>query len=205
MNDPKRLRDFGDDLGTLVRAAEADVMDDEAIARLHTRLAAVGVASATIAIAKPSVFRLLAFKVLGVVGAGAIAAIAIAAWPTHRTTVTTAPTAIATSTPTPTSQPVEMVAAPTNVPSIPVMDLPRAKPQARVAVAEAHTTTEPPPAPAATSPREGLLLLRARRALPTDPALALSLVQQHETEFPASQLAPERDQIRREARTKEAR
>ena len=203
MNDPKRLRDFGDDLGTLVRAAEADVMDDEAIARLRTRLAAAGVASATIAIAKPSMFRLIALKVLGVVGAGAIAAIAIAAWPTHRATVTTAPPAIATITPAATPSAIETVTTP-DVPSISVTELPRAKPQARATVAEARAT-EPPPAPAATSPREGLLLLRARRALPTDPALALSLVQQHETEFPASQLAPERDQIRREARAKEPR
>jgi hypothetical protein len=110
--------------------------------------------------------------------------------------------------PAPVPSAIETVAPPRDVPSISITDLPRAKPQQVRAPVVASTTpaTEiAAPAPVATTPREGLLLLRARRALPTDPALALSLVQQHETEFPASQLAPERDQIRREARAKDAR
>jgi hypothetical protein len=49
-------------------------------------------------------------------------------------------------------------------------------------------------------PREGLLLLQARRALPADPARALQLTGQHSREFPSSQLAYERQQIEREAR-----
>jgi len=50
-------------------------------------------------------------------------------------------------------------------------------------------------------PREGTLLLEARRALPRDPTRALELVRQHAREFPTSQLAPERERIAAEARS----
>ena len=199
MNEPKRLRDgaLGDDLGMLVRAAEADVLDEKAVARMRARLAAVGVASASVMVAKPAAFHALALKLVGLVAsAGVIAAIAIAAWPAHH------PAAVATSLATtttiaspPVAPSVIETAAPRDVPSISVTDLPRAR---RVSRAPEPVTA----APAATTPREGLLLLRARRALPTDPALALTLVRQHETEFPDSQLAPERDKIRGEAEQK---
>jgi hypothetical protein len=53
--------------------------------------------------------------------------------------------------------------------------------------------------PGAPLPREGTLLLEARRLLETDPARALVLVHQHEREFPVSQLAPERTRIAAEA------
>ena len=64
--------------------------------------------------------------------------------------------------------------------------------------------TAPPPSASALTPgaptvREGALLLEARRALDSDPARALSLVHEHEQEFPTSQLAPERFRIEREA------
>ena len=202
MSDPKRMRDGAGELGMLVRAAEADVLDDDAISRVRERLAAIGVASATtMAIAKPSLLRALATKIVAVVSAGAIAGIAVAAWPSHRSA---SPPAMAT-THTAVTRP---VAAPSvapstmDVPSISVTDLPRS-------VREVHAAplvqASPTPPPAATTPREGLLLLRARRALPTDPAHALSLVREHETEFPDSQLAPERDKIRSEAESKVAR
>jgi hypothetical protein len=55
-----------------------------------------------------------------------------------------------------------------------------------------------PPASAPT-PREGALLLEARHALDSDPALTLALVRRHATEFPNSQLAPERARLGSEA------
>jgi hypothetical protein len=58
------------------------------------------------------------------------------------------------------------------------------------------------PGPSATppsAPREGTLLLEARRALATNPTRALELVEAHAREFPKSQLTPEREQIRAEA------
>ena len=206
MSDPKRLRDGagGDDLRVLVRAAEADVLDDDAVARLRARLAAGAIGGTTIARAKPSLFRALASKIAAIVGAGTIAAVAIAAWPArHVPTVVPAP--IATHVDVAPPPVATAVAAPiaTDVPSISVTDLPR--PVAHATPVVHVETPPPPPAPAATSPREGLLLLRARHALQTDPASALLLVRQHESEFPASQLAPEREKIRAEAEAKGAR
>jgi hypothetical protein len=64
----------------------------------------------------------------------------------------------------------------------------------------AATAARSRPASDAPSPREGALLLEARRALDTDPARALALVQAHRAEFPQSQLGPERAHIAGEAR-----
>jgi hypothetical protein len=66
----------------------------------------------------------------------------------------------------------------------------------------ARPPLKPPAQPAAEatpSPREGALLLEARRALGADPARALTLVRAHELEFPRSQLGPERARIAAEA------
>ncbi len=65
-----------------------------------------------------------------------------------------------------------------------------------VATAAIASTAVPAALP---TPREGALLLEARRALDSNPGLAGSLVKQHEREFPASQLAPERSRIAAEA------
>jgi hypothetical protein len=54
------------------------------------------------------------------------------------------------------------------------------------------------PAPA-SGPTEGALLLRARRALASDPALALALTEEDATRFPAGALAPEREVLAIEA------
>jgi hypothetical protein len=76
------------------------------------------------------------------------------------------------------------------------------KPEATAATLQAV----PPPPDPSSSPRplplarEGALLLEARRSLDADPRHALDLVRQHATEFPGSQLAPERDRIATEAR-----
>jgi hypothetical protein len=54
------------------------------------------------------------------------------------------------------------------------------------------------PAPSA-APTEGALLLRARRALASDPASALALTDEDATRFPAGALAPEREVLAIEA------
>jgi hypothetical protein len=48
-------------------------------------------------------------------------------------------------------------------------------------------------------PREGTLLLQARRALASDPAAALALTQEHARRFPAGDLVPEREVLAIEA------
>lgn len=85
--------------------------------------------------------------------------------------------------------------------------LPAGAPLRTVEPARAKATAPPssalpPSAPPSSvpSPREGTLLLQARRKLDTDPAQALVLVQAHEKEFPTSQLALERARIAAEAR-----
>jgi hypothetical protein len=208
MNDPRRLRDgaLGDDMRLLVRAAEDDVLDDEAVARLRGRLVAAGVASSVAPVAKATMARArgLLAKLVLVVGGGALAVAAMVHFGARE--VSAPSPAVAAQTPIAVAPTVAESSAPIApvVETVSVTDLPRpAAPPARSTRAVAELR---PAAPAATtSPREGLLLLRARHALPGDPTLALSLVEQHEAEFPQSQLAPERDKIRREAEAKGAR
>ena len=61
----------------------------------------------------------------------------------------------------------------------------------------APVPSSPPLAP--TTAREGLLLLRARAVLDSNPSYARELARQHAREFPDSQLAPERDKLIRAA------
>jgi hypothetical protein len=99
-------------------------------------------------------------------------------------------------TPKPPVQPVDQGSAPT-------VDLLPASPPTATTMATPHARASArPPVTAATipSPREGALLLEARRALGADPARALTLVRAHALEFPKSQLGPERARIAAEAR-----
>ncbi len=207
MNDPRRLRDgaLGEELRLVVRSADDDVLDDEAVARLRARLVAAGVASSAATVAKTTTARALIAKLVLVAGGGVLAVAAMVHFGAHE--VSAPLSAIAVEAP---MRAVPSVAEPSGVvapvvEAVSVTDLPRpAVPIAHAAARGAAELRSAPP-PATTSPREGLLLLRARHALPSDPTLALSLVEQHESEFPQSQLAPERDKIRREAEAKGAR
>jgi hypothetical protein len=73
------------------------------------------------------------------------------------------------------------------------------EPAAAAGAPESETST-PSPAPAA-GPTEGALLLRARRALASDPASTLALTEEDATRFPAGALAPEREVLAIEALT----
>jgi hypothetical protein len=56
-----------------------------------------------------------------------------------------------------------------------------------------------PPAAAEQAPTEGALLLQARRAMPSDPAKALALTNEHVRRFPSGDLEPEREVLAIEA------
>jgi hypothetical protein len=56
-----------------------------------------------------------------------------------------------------------------------------------------------PAVPADQGPREGALLLQARRALASDPSAALALTQEHARRFPTGDLVPEREVLAIEA------
>jgi hypothetical protein len=92
-----------------------------------------------------------------------------------------------------TTQPSVIEAAPPAAPSAPPAGAPLRTAESATAKASAGQPNVP-------SPREGTLLLQARRMLDTDPVQALVLVQVHEKEFPRSQLALERARIAAEAR-----
>ena len=111
-------------------------------------------------------------------------------------------------------------AAPAIVPAPPVPSIPASLPvveaappaaasappsSASLRTAESARTKASAAPASAPSPREGTLLLQARRLLDTDPAQALALVQAHEKEFPRSQLALEREHIAAEARRRSGR
>lgn len=69
----------------------------------------------------------------------------------------------------------------------------------RPAIRAAAPSSTPAPEPAQDELAEGALLLRARRALASDPALSLSLTQEHLRLAPSGRLAPEREVIAIEA------
>lgn len=80
--------------------------------------------------------------------------------------------------------------------------LPLAAPKGRSATAlpEPAVETAPvAPAAAAAPPSEGALLLRARQALPSDPASALELADEAGRRFPYGALSPEREVLAIEA------
>ncbi len=72
-------------------------------------------------------------------------------------------------------------------------------PAPRRAPRAAPRTSSNDPPPIQDELAEGTLLLRARRALPTDPAAALAFVREHERMAPSGVLTPEREAIAVEA------
>jgi hypothetical protein len=75
---------------------------------------------------------------------------------------------------------------------------PAVEPEPASPAGASETETSTASAPAA-APSEGALLLRARRALASDPASALALTEEDATRFPAGALAPEREVLAIEA------
>lgn len=228
--EPERLihEDASSALGDLLRSAQDDVLSEDAVARLRSRLAASGVGLAPGAPpASPLASRLvghLAGKiVIGVVAMAVVVGGTLAATRAPRRPLVLAPiqrspeAAVtparvrAIDPPTPASAALGPVGpvGPLDAPS-PSASAPVATPSQRSILqpaqpAQPATALAAQPAPvssgrAAPSAREGALLLQARRALDADPARALALVTIHEAEFPDSQLSPERTRIAAEAR-----
>jgi hypothetical protein len=199
---PRRLRDdpASPELARALREAQGDVLSPEALARVGAGLTAAGIAAAAGAgagmgagLSSPAA-KLLALAArlgvglagLGIVGAGVVG-VASMRHASGGAAVVAPDQAVPTTSPAPADQ----AAAPES----PTFDAPAATSAAPVV---ARPSARPPAA--MPSPREGALLLEARRALAADPARALALVHAHETEFPQSQLGPERARIAAEAR-----
>ena len=216
MVDPKRMvrEDGTNQLGSMLRAAESDLLTEERVARVRLGLAAAiaigpaaGAAIAKRALSTPAKIG-IAVVAAGVVGsvahfalwhepparavfsAKSVAPAASPALSTARVTDLPAASALTAGGSTPRRE----AEVPLTAPSKPVVS--RAPRPARLA---------PLPSSSATPISEGALLLEARRALDRDPALAAALVRAHQRQFPDSQLAPERARIAAEASKRLAR
>jgi hypothetical protein len=204
MSDPKRLvdDDASEALVAMLSAAEADVLDPAAVERVRLGVARGlgngGGGSGAGGSVRGAARWLLRLGIpVGVVTVGAVVALrpapprvegrptVVAAPPSAAPEETAAP--FASAGPSPVSGVDNVSVAPSAAPGRAFR--PRAVP------APSPSLTTAPPSP----PREGTLLLEARRALATDPARALDLVEAHAREFPNSQLTPERERIRAEA------
>jgi hypothetical protein len=212
-HDPRRLSDdpAEPELARALRDAQGDVLSPEAVARVRAALVMTGVAAASGAgaaglgagLRSPLAKLLAAAARLGVglaclglaVGAGVVV---MRRASTHEggASVPPTPSAATTTAPAEGSASPTLDAPPEAAPTATAVETSRARAGAR-ATGEPQ---RPSAADANPSPREGALLLEARRALGTDPARALALVREHEQEFPRSQLERERRRIAAEAR-----
>jgi len=158
------------DLDALLGAARKDTLDDAAVRRIRASVAGTGFVS-----------LLFKKKILAWFFGATALTVGAVAWASRMPDIAPdEPITIAqersTYHPSPRTLPIQSVAP------------------------HSIATVEPAPiAPAPPSPREGLLLLKARQKLGSDPQAALELVRQHEREFPKSQLAHERETIKGEA------
>jgi hypothetical protein len=200
--DPTRLCHESSDLAGALRDAQHDGLSPEAVDRVRTKLAAAGVVAAAGAAASTAVVTsklsiLAKLAGVGVLGVGILMfAVAIERRGEHEpkgasiaSIASIASPITVGAPPPPTETPAALIAEASASADI-SPTTPKAEPTAAIS-AHAHPAT----AHAAPSAREGLLLLQARQALDTDPARALSLVRQHEREFPQSQLAGDRARI----------
>ena len=211
--DPERLRDdaAAPELARALRGAHDDLLSPAAVARVRAALVVAGVSAGGAGLgagARSASAKLLTVALgvrvgLACLGLAALG-LAAGAWMRHsasQASVTTAPTVGASETAIPA-----LVAPDPSLPSAVVSPSPTVDPvpasaAPTVAVGAGHARPAGRPSSAAEpSPREGALLLEARRALGTNPARSLALVHAHEQEFPASQLGPERARIAAEAR-----
>ncbi len=211
--DPHRLSDdpAGPDLARALREARGDVLSPDAVARVRASLMAAGIAAGAPQAPAPlsPMAKLLGATRLrvGLVGLGVVGLgiAGVAGFASMRPASSQGLTMEETPEPHP-AQPVSSPPAhPTPEPPAQPASSPPALPTPEPAAQPAATAEPPkhqmqPSSGAVPSPREGALLLEARRALGTDPARALTLVRAHELEFPASQLGPERARIAAEAR-----
>lgn len=190
MNEQRMTDDPGTPLEVqrLLRAAEADGLDDEQRARVAARLATAGVlvaASATSAAALKKGVLVLWGKWLAALSITTmlVGGVAMAVREPPRASKTPVSAIVTRAAPSIVSAAVSVeppVAEPT--PSL----APSAEPQA-----PAIKSSKPQENPAA-------MLVRARKMLDTDPASAKALCLQHQKQWP-DQLVPERNHILREA------
>ncbi len=219
MRDPQRLASGDDELAKLLASAEGDVLDDEAVDRVRRGLEVAGVLAAGGLVAAPAVgglkglFAATSTKVAAALLLGA--ALAAAGYQLTRgpgaqvpQPVVDAPRDVAPPAATAAVVPSNLAPLAADAPAPSASGVAAQGVVSPVLKATPRVAPPPPAASAplaarastrAPSPRDGLLLLQARRSLATDPQHALDLVREHAREFPDSQLAPERAELRRAA------
>lgn len=137
--------------------------------------------------------------------AGAVVAVAVAIWVAWPSSVATPPAPSTSPAPSPSAS-LSPSLSPSPSPSLSPPPSPSLSPPPSPSASPAPLPTEPTPT-ATPTPRprtepahddaleEHPMLVEARRALPTDPAHALELAEQHRARFPSGMLAPEREMI----------
>jgi hypothetical protein len=189
-DDPSRLFDAADapaGLKNVLRAAQADVGNEQQLARLAGRLGPLlGATAATGAGAAAATAKLGGAAKLGIAavaliaaGSGALIVLSPASPPSPKPSST----AVASAPPTPVPPPV--VAAPSAALSAPVA------PEPPPPAASAPLTRDKPSA--ATPPSEAELLEQARAAIKSDPSRALQRANEHARRFPRGVLVQERE------------
>lgn len=209
MSDPKRLRDGeADELRDLLRAAEDDVLDDGATDRVRAGLVSAlpaGVfGGATLWSRLRAGLASNPWAAALVAGGAAVGAYAFLSSGTPAPQTPTTPVSSAHASASAAPSVAEVAPPPASQEPLRAAASASIAPRATASTAPRVPPREERQDAGAPSPREGLLLLQARQALERDPARALDLVRQHEREFPNSQLAPERDKLRRDAEARAA-
>ena len=190
-DEPPRMRDEGSPLGALFqRAAEDPGLHADAVERVVARAEETPPTPPTPGAAMwPGTLA-----VLGLLALGGLATWHF--WPAESV-------APAASLP-PIAAPLEVPTAPVEVPPAPPLVMPQETPEV-----ETHEVIEAPHRPArvqtqapvevAPPPTEGMLLLRARAALPRDAASALALAEEHRELYPHGVMTSEREVLAIEA------
>jgi hypothetical protein len=184
LGDPVRLFDprseASDELRALFQSAQQDLPSAARLAAIQAKLPRPAVAGGGPAAATPSAGKLLLTAVgIGLVGAGV--------WFFSRSEPPPAPTLQA---PSPSVAPLAAPAA---------SEAPVREPSPATSPTAPASAKPAPAPPVSRSANEAALLERARRALASDPNLALSLARRHEKEFPSGNLRQEREVIAIEA------
>lgn len=196
--EPPRMRDEPSALGSLFqRAAEDPGLTAEAVARVAARAEGARPTPPTPGAGLgPSMLAVLGLVAFGGLGAWHF-------WPATTTSPSAAPTPpvvhhATPSTPALPPSPSALPLPPEATQASPRSLSPTHRP-ARAAVTEPAAAPVAAPAAAPLPPTEGMLLLRARAALPRDPEGALALAESHRELYPHGTMTSEREVLAIEA------
>ncbi len=223
-NEPVRLSESESPLAQLLRGAQQDALTPQAVERVQAGLVSVGLLGALATTSVTTAWWVRLMKLTSVkwgLSLTGLSLLAVGGWqlasrqqdssakPVASAPAVSEPAASASSASvaraaSAASASRGSVASASSAPAVDAISAASASPSARRLAtariaATAAVASATPSQPTAPTPREGALLLEARRALELEPRRALALVKQHEREFPKSQLAPERLRIAAEA------